>query len=509
MSSKRQRNYGLLGEIVATVRFQRRQFYFWLAVVAIAGGLFYLAKNAGQIMADSHDALLIEEGFDSASAYTINVAVMANGEATREGRPANNLMLPLADFDEFRFKVLDKPKFYIDAMTVRVTFAEPLPPETRLRSFAVHGIDDATERRLDDRTLEFTASGIGPDGTYTVVAQIPKGTINWSPWRLAIYSLASLPGAVWVAVAALLPLTAAVVIAAMFWPMLKSQLRAQTLPPLPAPPQALPPAIVGVMVNGRLSVKELAATVVDLAERGYLTLFAKDAERISFAKKRGWQGLQTYEHTLLSQIFPLQGNRASARQIEQSVGSTLFSPAIARVYIEMYDAATAAGYFKRNPAAVHQHWRFVGLGLFFIGLMAFTAAISFEFQPSFLLFFFAGMMTMALVVIVGAESVPLLTPAGESAREDWLAFRRYLTNPEPIGYVEGSQAYYERFLPYAIVLGAESEWAARFRQHPFKSPSWFDAHERPLTVEDFASGLYRAVGDIGQLFSDAKAPVVN
>lgn len=496
-------------EVTRTVQLQRRQLFFWVLIVFFAIGLFFLIHQGRYIFADDP---VIEDFYDYSGgiSVTIPVEVGADGSVLVNGKPASlKVFQPLGAFDELHYKAVDKPEIFVDSFIVNVTFEQPLPANTQIRSFAVHGVDSASERQIDSRTIQYTASGIGPDATFTVVAQLPKGSIAWPWWRQTISIFSQMPLGFWLAVSIALPLLTVMVLVVMFWSSLR-QLSSSRPSILMAPPKPLPPAVVGILVRGRVSAREIAATILDLAQRGYLTIYNKDETHFTFAKRRAWTGLRPFELQLLTQIFQQsKGYKTDNQNIELSVGETLFSPDIAKVYLAMYDAAVAAGYFRLNPAEIHRRYRLIGLLLFFIGLAAFTIIMFFDLQPSYLLFLFAGMMTMALVIIVAADSVPLLTLAGETARQDWLAFKRYLMAKEQISYTEGAQAAYERFLPYAVVLSAEVEWLNRFSRHPFRLPSWYDAAEKTLAIEDFAQALYRITGSIALLFSSVKEPTVH
>lgn len=495
-------------EVAKTAQLQRRHFWFWLFIGLFTISLVFLIQNATTLFASLPD--IEEEAVPAlATALTVDVVVHQDGTATVGGKRTSRLLQPLPEFDEFKYKLLDKPENFIDQLIVSVHFPQSLPDNVKLQSFAIHGIDQATVKRLDERTLEYTATGIGPEATYTIAAQLPVDTFNWPAWRRGLAWLMGLPLSLWLSIAIALPLSTIVVLLIMFWPTIAQ--RWQPLPdqPVTAPPTDLAPAVVGILVHGRISAREIAATILDLANRGYLSLYDKGQGRFSFGKRRAWQGLQSYETELLTQLFRPTSSKSSESDIEGAVGAKLFSPGIAKVYVAMYDAATVAGYFHHHPGAIHSRYRFIGLVLFFLGLLSFGTVMLLELQPTAILFLFAGMMSMALVIMVAADDVPLLTPAGQAARRQWLAFSRYLQDPSLLGYVEGSQTYYERWLPYAIVLNSEIEWVNRFRQHPFGRPTWYDSAEQlPLAIEDFAHSLYPIIGQIAILFAAAKEPTV-
>ncbi len=496
------------GEVAKTVQLQRRQLIFWLAIIIFGGLLLFLALHGRDLLAQTPE---IEEEIPgiAETAVQVSIDIEPDGRATINGQPTSRIFRPIGSIDELRYKIIDKPKTFIDQMIVQVHFATLLPETTTFRSFAVHGIDSAYEKRLDNHTLEYTAIGIGPEATFTIVAELPSGTIAWPVWRQATGWLAGLPIGVWLLAMILLPLSTLLVLLAMFWPALIERLRGPVQAELGRPPVALPPALAGVIVHGRITAREIAATLIDLANRGYIGIFNKGQGIFSVAKRRPWQDLRSFELQLLTQLFKNQTFRATGQDIELTVTrGGLFSQDIARVYVAIYDEAAASGYFHHHPAQIHAHYRAIGLFLFFIGLIAFGTVFILDIQPAFSLLFFAGMMIMALIIILVADNVPLLTPAGQALRRQWLAFQAYLRNPQPLGYVEGSQSFYEQYLAYAVVLQSEVKWAERFRDYPFRRPLWYDSVEDSLAIEDFANGLYRIVGAVADIFSAAKEPSV-
>jgi hypothetical protein len=498
-------------EVTKTAQLQRRHFVLWLLIVLFAGGLFFMIKNASLLFADTPE--IIEETSITGSNVDVEVTVRSDGVAIVHNKPTTKIFRPLSEFDEFKYKLVDKPGYFISRLAVRVTFEEPLPAKTKVIAFAVHGIDSHTEKQIDENTIEYVATDIGPEALYTVAAELPKGSIDWPWWRVVAAVVDGLPISFWLTLAALLPMITAIVLLVMFFPNLRIFI-GRPAGELPAPPSDLPAALVGILIHGRVSAREIAATIMDLANRGYLTIFDKGNGQFSFGKRRGWQNLCPYELLLLEQIFantaskPVNQQTSSEHDIELGVGGSLFSSQIAAIYVAMYDAATAAGYFKKNPAQIHQFYRMIGLFLFFVALGAFGAALLVDLQPSYLLFFFAGMMTMALIIIVAADDVPLLTQQGEAARWQWLQFGNHLRNYSLINYTEGAQAHYERYLPYAVVTSSELEWVNRFRNHPFGVPSWYDSSEKTIPIQDFAASLHKIVGSIAQLFSSVKEPHV-
>lgn len=494
-------------ELGKTARLPLRHFFFWLFLFAFIGGLIIIIRQADPSFA-SVDIIEDQITTGDGSGLTVPITIQPNGVAVVNGLRTTKIFRPLSGIDELRYKVVDHPNMILDQITVRVVFPYPLPEDTKIVSYAVHGVDQFTENKIDDRTIEYTAVGIGPDATYTIVATLPAGQIAWPFDRRIAGQLISLPPQTWLAIGIAMPVIALAVLLFMFWPGIRSLLTVNRHDMLVQPPAQLSPAMVGILVNGKISAREIAAALVDLANRDYLTIFSRGGTNFSFAKRNPWNGLQSFELQLLQQLLAQSTFKSTGKEIEASVGAQLFSAPIAKIYLGMYDAATQLGYFVRNPADIHRRYRFTGLVLFFTGLLAFVAVLLLEIQPSFILFLITGMMTVSLIIIFLSDQVPLLTAKGEAARRQWLAFRNYIANPDLISYTEGAKDYYRGFLPYAIVFKHEIEWANRFREHPFTVPDWYDSSEDTIAIEDFANGLYPIVGNIAELFSAAKEPTV-
>lgn len=500
----------LIGSSAAS---QRRR---WLSlaiisIVAIALGWFIQQRPTLYADPEPFDEMLIEESDQSsanAQSSTVDIFVDRHGRTTLNGQSVKGLLRPGASFDELRYKVIDKPGFFLDDIVVRIQFENTLPAETKTLVYAVHGINETIEEQSDSHTLQYRARGVGEDATYTIVAQLPPQSFDWSPMQLLAARLQSLPLAIWLTIAAGLPLLTLVILLIMFWPLIGVWLDRPTHT-VAQPPAPISPAEAGVLVKGRVSARELAATLIDLANRGYITIFSKGKDHFSVGRRKSFDDLSAFEQLLLSQIFPDQsGPKTTQQEIELQLGAQLFSQSIAKLYWSIYQSVSQLGYFVMNPAAIHNRYRYIGLMIFFLGLFLFGTALVLEIEPAAALVFLAAMMVGGLLIIALADLAPLWTPAGLAARKEWLAFEQYLAQSEPLGYVEGTQVAYQRYLPYAIVLGKELEWLNRWRQFPFALPDWYGTTDDWVAIEDFAQAVYRIVGQLAALFSAAKAPIV-
>jgi hypothetical protein len=94
------------------------------------------------------------------------------------------------------------------------------------------------------------------------------------------------------------------------------------------PPSNLAPGVAGTLIDEKTDMKEVLATIVDLARRGYLELTEKKSGLWLFTKvdlaitlKKGIEGdLLPYERHLLDRLFPggLAGNKITLEKLRNS-----------------------------------------------------------------------------------------------------------------------------------------------------------------------------------------------
>ena len=129
-------------------------------------------------------------------------------------------------------------------------------------------------------------------------------------------------------------------------------------------------------------------------------------------------------------------------------------------------------------------------------------------DPKFGLIFWVGGMASAAVMVKLSPYMPARTEEGNQELREWLEFREYLTDKRPASGVEASQGKFEEFLPYAIVLGAEVDWAKRFMREPFSKPDWYDSAERTVTLNTFAGQLFPLIGYVAENLARSHEPTV-
>ncbi len=107
-----------------------------------------------------------------------------------------------------------------------------------------------------------------------------------------------------------------------------------------------------------------------------------------------------------------------------------------------------------------------------------------------------------------SNQMPVRTPKGQKALSEWLAFRQYLINYKKPGYREIVQNTYFKWLPYAVVLGVEKQWASHFANVPFKNPEWYAAFQEFHSVPQFTADFYPMIDYIADIMESLREPTL-
>lgn len=419
--------------------------------------------------------------------YDSETGQKAAGAAARLGK----------EYDVLKYPVLQEPGFYLDEVSAVIS----LPKATtdwslQPRTYGIHGIEETGYDFLDETTLNFWARGVNPSGVFTIEITSPKGYLE-PAWPQRLWSLtANLPLIYYLTVAAILP--------ALAWLLVLINLgkiwRRRWLKPWPGrqetPPDNSSPALVGVLHNGRMGSREIAATIIDLASRGWLIIVQKGQDDYHLGQRRRLDltpgqeksPLRIWEKNLLEKLF-LPGQLKIDRQaITQRLGRHLFSQKIARIYLDVYNQATRQGYFLTDPRRLHWRWKLTAISLFAGAVVAMALTVIFAGSNYQLILIWLGLLLASWLLLKTSGQMPLRTGRGQEVLRRWLAFRRFLSDSQPISIKLANQ--FGDYLSYAIVLDGEEAWAGRFMQGPFVPPDWFVSAKDITSVKDFAAELY-------------------
>lgn len=417
---------------------------------------------------------------------------------------------PAKQYDQLRFEITPAG-MSINSLDINAVLPKGLPSSQRDKlsatSYGIHGVGNSGAFVAADGSFHFFGSNLGPYSSFTAVASFPKNQVKFPLLKTINNLINSLGGLFWVVFSILIPIVALMV-------MISVIIRQRTKEYIkPAkilyrfPPDSLSPALVGVLYRERVGPREIAATLVDLAERGYIFVINRGRGEYRFGERRNFEGLADFEKYLGVEIFR-GGMKRGLTEIKQEPKTQIFSETISKIYVSIYNQIASLGYFVENPNQVHLKFHIVGIAFFFLSVIGFILGAMFLPDPPYLLFGFFGMSLASLIIIRMSDYLPLRTKAGSEVLSRWLSFREFLkTYQKHVGYQEIMEGIFLKYLPYAFTLDVERAWATHFVNVPFKMPDWYSSPKDIYVLSEFTADLYPLIEYITSIMESMREPV--
>lgn len=326
----------------------------------------------------------------------------------------------------------------------------------------------------DGRTVTFQLAGPRPSGTDVEVGvRFPTGQLNVTTpaWQQAeqradVINLILLFVGLFIVIAG--PL-----LALLLWYLFGRDPDVGVVPDyLSEPPDDTPPAVVGTLVDETAHIHDVMSTLVDLAERGYLTMTEKAAhgKDYTFARtNEPLEGLRPFERKLVEGIFRGRKSR-DLDSLRYKFASRL--PDIRKA---LYGELEERGFVRSSPEGVRNRYgclAFVILGLSVLSFVALNAALDGQIPTAFCPPLALGLT--GIVMFIVSRYMPAKTAKGTEAAAHWLAFKNYLQEIEKHTDLEQATDIFEKYLAYAVAFGLERSWIRKFASTPGAPiPPWY------------------------------------
>jgi hypothetical protein len=247
------------------------------------------------------------------------------------------------------------------------------------------------------------------------------------------------------------------------------------------PPDGLTPGEAGTLVDDNVAMRDITATIVDLAVRGYLVIEEKDKSQMMglvsnkdyiFHMKKNlaeWAGLKPHELMILAGIF----SNGAMPDVNLSSMQNSFYTKIPGITNGIFDALMQRGYFLHRPDYVRSGY-VTGAIAGAIVMIALGGSIATRTGMAPAPFFVAGILS-GLIIAGFGWFMPARTAAGAKALAGVLGFEQFLTHVESdrITRMEKTPETFEKFLPFAMALGVEKKWVGAFQNIYSQPPSWY------------------------------------
>jgi uncharacterized membrane protein len=248
------------------------------------------------------------------------------------------------------------------------------------------------------------------------------------------------------------------------------------------PPDKLTPGECGTLVDNEAAMRDITATLVDLAVKGYLTIEQKEESHLLglthskdyvFHMKKspaGWATARSHEQEMLSALF----DDGASADVALSELQNHFYTHLPAIRDRIFSALMSDGYYLHRPDTVKQGY--IGVGLLIGGLLVFGGAGYFANATGIAAgsWILAGIATGVVICIFGAF-MSARTITGARALEKVLGFEEFLGRVEKdqIARLEKTPELFEKFLPYAMALKVEKKWVQAFSGIALPPPQWY------------------------------------
>jgi uncharacterized membrane protein len=246
------------------------------------------------------------------------------------------------------------------------------------------------------------------------------------------------------------------------------------------PPGEMTPAELGTLVDGRPDMRDITATIVDLAVRGYLHIAeSKDEGFLGFFSSQDytftlrkarteWSALKPYERDMLQAMFGGTSDSVSLSDLKNT-----FYKHLPGLKNDLYDMLVGRGFYTGRPDRVRVLYIIGGLvagGV--LAVLSGTLMTSFGMQP--VAGIVGGILSGVIIVLFG-WFMPSRTVRGTRELEKVLGFQEFLSRVEGdrLDRMAKTPEMFEKFLPYAMALGVEATWAKAFEGIYREPPQWY------------------------------------
>jgi uncharacterized membrane protein len=271
------------------------------------------------------------------------------------------------------------------------------------------------------------------------------------------------------------------------------------------PPDKLTPGECGTLVDNEAAMRDITATLVDLAVKGYMTIEQKDEshllglshskEYIFHLKKlpAEWTAARPHEQQMLAAVF----DNGATTDVKLSDLQNHFYTQLPGIRDSIFQALMSDNYYLHRPDTVRQGYIGAGLTIAVLALAGnvFLARVSGIASATWVI---AGIAS-GLVICVFGYFMSARTVTGQRALEKVLGFEDFLgrTQKDQIDRLEKTPELFEKYLPYAMALHVEKKWVQAFSGIAMQPPNWYQG--------SYGSGFmpYLLVSDLNMMSMQA------
>ncbi len=268
----------------------------------------------------------------------------------------------------------------------------------------------------------------------------------------------------------------------------------------------LTPAQVGVLVDERLDKRDVTASMIGLAVKGYIALHEvePDSKLLSMLLSKDYRivklkqsddQLSQFEQTLMEDIFPGGSNEVTVSELKNEFYRKL--PNLRKI---LFEELVDRKFFAVNPLKVKGRYGLIGFAVLIAGSFILYHLLPLAPWKGVVAGFISGFS-----IILLANAMPAKTRSGALARMDILGFQEFMKRADKDRLERMGESIFYKYLPYAISLGVVDHWMKSFEGLLSKPPNWYVpmAGAGSFSTHDFTQSLNVATSHLGSTMFSA------
>ncbi len=249
-----------------------------------------------------------------------------------------------------------------------------------------------------------------------------------------------------------------------------------TVMPHYKPPKDISPSEAGTIIDEKVDMHDLSATIIDMAVRGYLKIIETKKKKLfgedfdyTFEKLKEFENDSTlHEHEKLTMKAIFGGGKKK----KLSDLKNKFYKDLPGIREEIYNQLVKKGYFPRSPDKVRTNYYSIG-GVLAGGPFFFMGAfIAFEVMALGIALTLCG-----IIILIFAKYMPAKTKKGVNMYYKVLGLEEYISTAEAdrIKFQEKENLFMQ-LLPYAMAFRIADKWSNAF-EGLNKVPDWYQSDD--------------------------------
>ncbi len=260
------------------------------------------------------------------------------------------------------------------------------------------------------------------------------------------------------------------------------------------PPEGMHPAEAGILIDDVLDNRDLISIIINWAVNGIVKIKelngGKDYEIIKL--KPLPDNSKEYEKVFYNELFNY-GDSVKISSLKNKFYKTM-----SKIKILLNEDIKEANYYTKGS-------RTIGALLIFLGIITFF--LSFFMLFNYGIYDFIAMGISGGLFFLFGKIMPQKTEKGTEKYKILKGFKEFIEKVEkPVleKMLEEDPMFFDRFLPYAIVMGVEKKWAEKFKDLIKEPPKWYEGdYGRGFSTVYFVSHLNSAVSNINSSFTSS------